>query len=62
MLLKPTDEVLKAVVLIGSKVQSSGSHLSAREIVERMHRADADGVFDSGTACEMARSFMQCYF
>ena len=61
MLLSPTYEVLKAVVLIGSKVQSIGSHMSAREIVDRMHRADADGVFGSGSACDMARNFVQDY-
>lgn len=61
MLLNKTDEVLKAVVLIGSKVRYSGCDTSAREIVERLHRADADDVFDEGTAQDMARRFCTEY-
>ena len=61
MLLKPTDEVLKALVLIGSAIRSSGSRVDGEGIVERLHRADADGVFDSGSALQMARNFCEDY-
>lgn len=64
MLLQPNDETLKALVLIGSSYARNDARRSfvpTGEIVDRLHLADADGVFDAGTAHEQAQRFMEDY-
>jgi predicted metalloprotease len=61
MLLTPNDTVLEALVVIGARIARAKHVVSTDELLERLHRADADDVFDHGSSTQMADAFVADY-